>query len=45
MCKLKGGMEKGGHYDVEMKEYMQRGALSGANKKGGWIMGGIMMLK
>ena len=23
MCKLKGGMDKGGHYDVEMKGWMQ----------------------
>ena len=23
MCKLKGGMYKGGHYDVEMKGWMQ----------------------
>ena len=25
MCKLKGGMDKGGHYDVEMKGWMQKG--------------------
>ena len=31
MCKLKGWMYKGGHYDVEMKGRMQKGALSGAN--------------
>ena len=31
MCKLKGGMNKGGHYDVELKGWMQTGALSGAN--------------
>ena len=32
MCKLKGGgMDKGGHYDVEMKGWMPKGALSGAN--------------
>ena len=31
MCKLKGGMDKGGHYDVEMTGWMQREALSGAN--------------
>ena len=31
MCKLKGRMDKGGHYDVEMKGWMQGGALSGAN--------------
>ena len=31
MCKLKGRDAKGGHYDVEMKGWMQKGALSGAN--------------
>ena len=32
MCKLKGGMDKEGHYDVEMTgNGCQRGALSGAN--------------
>ena len=25
MCKLKGWMDKGGHYDVEMKEWLQQG--------------------
>ena len=25
MCKLKGRMNKGGHYDVEMKAWMQKG--------------------
>ena len=24
MCNLKGGMDKGGHYDVEMKGWMQK---------------------
>ena len=24
MCKLKGRMHKGGHYDVEMKGWMQK---------------------
>ena len=28
---IKSGMDKGGHYDVEMKGWMQKGALSGAN--------------
>ena len=28
MCKLKGQMDKGGHYDVEMKGWMQKGAFS-----------------
>ena len=27
MCKLKGGMDKGGHYDVEMKGWMQKGGI------------------
>ena len=27
MCKLKGQMEKRGHYDVEMKVWMQKGAI------------------
>ena len=35
MCKFKGRMDKGGHYDVEMKEWMQKEeALLCANKKG-----------
>ena len=24
MCKLKGGMDKGGHYDVEIKGWMKK---------------------
>ena len=27
MCKLKGRMHKGGHYDVEKKVWMEKGAL------------------
>ena len=27
MCKLKGGMYKGGHYDMEMKGWMQKGGI------------------
>ena len=27
MCKLKGGMDKGGHYDVEIKGRMQNGIM------------------
>ena len=27
MCKLKARMEKGGHYDVEMKACLQKGAI------------------
>ena len=25
LCKLKGGMDKAGHYDVKMKGWMQNG--------------------
>ena len=31
MCELKGQMDKGGHYHVEIKESMQKGAISCAN--------------
>ena len=34
MCKLKGRMEKGGHYDVEMKEWMQKGGIIRCKLKG-----------
>ena len=27
MCKFKWQVDKGGHYDVEMKEWMQKGAI------------------
>ena len=27
MCELKGQMEKGGYYDVEMKGCLQKGAI------------------
>ena len=27
MCKFKGRMAKGGHYDVEMKGWMEKGAI------------------
>ena len=27
MCKLKGRMNKGGHYDVEMIGWMEKGAI------------------
>ena len=27
ICKLKRQMDKGGHYDMEMKRWMQKGAL------------------
>ena len=45
MYKLKGGMDKEGHYDVEMKGWMVKVALLCANYKGGWIREGIMMWK
>ena len=31
MCKLKGVMDKGGYYDVEITEWMQKGAIRFAN--------------
>ena len=31
MCNLKEAIDKGGHYDVEIKDRMQKGALSCAN--------------
>ena len=31
MCKLKGRIDKGGHYDVEMKGWMQKGGALCAN--------------
>ena len=31
MCKLKGWMDKGGHNDVEIKGWMEKVALCGAN--------------
>ena len=40
---IKRGMDKGGHYDVEMTGWKQKGALSGANLKAGWIRECIMM--
>ena len=27
MCKLKGWMDKGGHYDVETKGWMEKGSI------------------
>ena len=36
MCKLKGGMDKGGHYDVEIKRYMQKGGIIRCKLKG-WL--------
>ena len=40
MCKLKGGMDKGGHYDVEMKGWMQKGAILRCKLKGRMDKGG-----
>ena len=34
MCNLKGPMDKGGHYDVEMKEGMQKGGVSLCKSEG-----------
>ena len=34
MCKLKGGMDKGGHYDVEMTGWMQNGGIIRCKLKG-----------
>ena len=34
MCKLKGGMNTGGHYDVEMKGWMQKGGIIMCKLKG-----------
>ena len=31
MCKLKGVLDKGGHYDVQMKGWMQQGAIQCAH--------------
>ena len=36
MCKLKGRMDKGGHYDVEMKGLMQNGGIIMCKLKG-WM--------
>ena len=46
MCKLKGGMDKGGYYDVEIERWMQKGGIIRCKlKRGGWIREGIMRLK
>ena len=34
MCKLKGRMDKEGHYDVEMKGWMQKGCIIMCKLKG-----------
>ena len=36
MCKLKGRMDNGGHYDVEMKVWMQKGGIIMCKLKG-WM--------
>ena len=36
MCKLKGRMDKGGHYDVEMKGWMQKRGIIMC-KLNGWM--------
>ena len=40
MCKLKGGMDKGGHYKVEMKGRMKKGGIMMCKLKGGMNKGG-----
>ena len=40
MCKLKGGMNKGGHYDVEMKGCLQKGGIIRCKLKGRMHKGG-----
>ena len=40
VCKLKGGMDKGGHYDVEMKGWMQKGGIIRCKLKGLMDKGG-----
>ena len=40
MCKLKGRMDKGGHYDVEMKGWMQKGGIMMCKLKGRMYKGG-----
>ena len=40
MCKLKGGIDKGEHYDVEMKGWMQKGGIIRCKLKEGMNKGG-----
>ena len=42
---LKGRIDKGRHYDVEMKGWMENVALRCANEQGGWKREGIMISK
>ena len=36
MCQLKGAMSKGGHYDLEMKRWMEKGGTIMCKLKG-WM--------
>ena len=40
ICKLKGRMDKGGHYDVEMKGWMQKDSIIRCKLKGRMEKGG-----
>ena len=40
VCKLKAGMDRGGHYDVEMKQWMQKGGIIRCKLKGQMEKGG-----
>ena len=40
MCKLKGQMDKRGHYDVEIKGWMQKGGIIRCKLKGRMDKGG-----
>ena len=40
MYKLKGQMDKEGHYDVEMKGWMQKGGIMMCKLKVGMVKGG-----
>ena len=44
MCKFKGGMDKGGHYNVEMTGWMQKGGIIRCKLKERMDKG-VMMLK
>ena len=41
MCKLKGRMDKEGHYAVEVKGWMQKGGIMMCKLKGGMDKGGL----
>ena len=45
MCKLNGQMDKGGHYDVEMKGWMQKGQALWCGNQRVDGKGGIMVCK